>query len=103
MQTDRTHAHAPRTAVQAVVAVLLALVVAAAAPLAGGQGERTMATVLLVQGLQNGVASAAVGAWSLDRSVVRVPQGVRSSALTSRASVAHRGHWRTALPPPFAV
>ncbi len=103
MQAERPHAHAPRTTVQAVVAVLLALVVAAAAPLAGGSGERSMAAVLLVQGLRTPDATAASSRWSAAAARTPVAARDRAGAAPSTVLAVHRDLWRTALPPPAAV
>lgn len=93
----------PKTAIHAMVAVLLALVVSAAAPLSGASGEGSLTGIRFVQ-MADGGAPVACHVDLLVRSEATssaLPPA--HSASTQLVRAAERALWRTALPPPAAA
>lgn len=85
------------------VAVLLALVVSAAAPLSGASGEGSLTGIRFVQ-LADGGAPVACHADLLTAS--HATSSVLPAARTASTQLvraAERALWRTALPPPAAA
>ncbi|MBL9140976.1 MAG: hypothetical protein JNK53_03835 [Phycisphaerae bacterium] len=100
MVLDPHALRAPKTALHAVVAVVLALVVSAAAPLSGGTGENISTGIRLVECTDGGalVASHFDGHRTAEpRSSILHPCGTSATQLIRAIE---RAQWRTALPPP---
>lgn len=100
MLADTPTARGPHAAIHAMVAVVLALVVSAAAPLSGGASENTLAAIRLVHGTGCPGMVASQTAWQLmGVAPARDAEPVCDPA-TRLVRARERDCWRAALPPP---
>ena len=104
MPHDTQANRSPKTAIHAMVAVVLALVVSAAAPLTGDSSERSLAGIRLVQCTEGSTLAACSADWLHVRGLdaASMHRAAPASAV-QLVRAAERAQWRTALPPPAAA